>query len=296
MKRRVALSAVMFFLVFCIISVPLSLTAETAVILKGRTITQGGLDPLVILPDGTVIDSTVLTKGFWNLGFAHDELLVYVPSTHEFLRFNQSPAALLSNLLSKPEIYNLLVYDPAMRKLMKYNDYTVAVGMTSPTIQTVLDVRGTILVLIEAYKFTDFEGVNKPPVAVCKDATVNADTNCQAIASIDNGSYDPDGDHITIAQDPPGPYNLGSTGVTLTVTDSSGVSDSCIGTVTVVTPKGDLDKDCDIDQNDLNIILSYRNQPASNCPECDLDGDGKITALDSRKLVLLCTRPRCATK
>jgi len=27
----------------------------------------------------------------------------------------------------------------------------------------------------------------------------------------------------------------------------------------------------------------------------DLDGDGMITALDARKLTLLCTRPRCAT-
>ena len=59
---------------------------------------------------------------------------------------------------------------------------------------------------------------------------------------------------------------------------------------------GDLDNDNDIDQNDLNILLTYRNQPASACPECDIDGDGIITVLDARKLVLLCTRPRCATE
>jgi len=46
--------------------------------------------------------------------------------------------------------------------------------------------------------------------------------------------------------------------------------------------------------DDLNIILSHRNEPESVCPECDLDGDGMITALDARKLVMLCTRPRCA--
>ena len=60
--------------------------------------------------------------------------------------------------------------------------------------------------------------------------------------------------------------------------------------------QGDLDHDGDVDQDDLNILLTYRNQPATECPECDLDGDGVITVLDARKLVLLCTRPRCATE
>jgi hypothetical protein len=60
--------------------------------------------------------------------------------------------------------------------------------------------------------------------------------------------------------------------------------------------RGDLDGDGDVDNDDLNTLLSYRNKPASVCPDCDLDGDGMITALDARKLVLLCTRPRCATQ
>ncbi|MEW6213963.1 MAG: dockerin type I domain-containing protein [Nitrospirota bacterium] len=59
---------------------------------------------------------------------------------------------------------------------------------------------------------------------------------------------------------------------------------------------GNLDGDGDVDQNDLNILSKYRNKPASACPACDLDGDGKIAVLDARKLVLLCTRPRCVTK
>ena len=60
--------------------------------------------------------------------------------------------------------------------------------------------------------------------------------------------------------------------------------------------EGDFDGDGDVDRNDLNVILSHRNQPASACPQCDLDGDSVITVLDARKLVLLCTRPRCATE
>jgi hypothetical protein len=59
---------------------------------------------------------------------------------------------------------------------------------------------------------------------------------------------------------------------------------------------GDVNNDGEVDSNDLNVLLSYRGTPASVCPLCDLDNDGTITALDSRKLVNLCTRPHCATK
>ena len=61
--------------------------------------------------------------------------------------------------------------------------------------------------------------------------------------------------------------------------------------------KGDIDVDRDVDQNDLRRILAARNTDAQGTDDPrDLDGDGRITVLDARKLVLLCTRPRCATE
>ena len=101
-----------------------------------------------------------------------------------------------------------------------------------------------------------------------------------------------------------GAVDIGETSPILADTDGDGYSDGeevakgsdPLDPNSVPTITGDLDSDGDVDQNDLNILLTYRNQPASACPECDIDGDGIITVLDARKLVLLCTRPRCATE
>ncbi len=60
---------------------------------------------------------------------------------------------------------------------------------------------------------------------------------------------------------------------------------------------GDLDGDGDVDRDDLDIILAALNEPATGPDDPrDLDGDGMITVRDARKLVLLCTRPRCAVE
>ncbi len=76
---------------------------------------------------------------------------------------------------------------------------------------------------------------NDPPVAICQGVTVEGCAAQPAAASIDGGSFDPDGagDIASIVQAPPGPYGV-DTLVTLTITDLSGASDVCQATVTVV--------------------------------------------------------------
>ncbi|MBI3423923.1 MAG: HYR domain-containing protein, partial [Acidobacteria bacterium] len=83
-------------------------------------------------------------------------------------------------------------------------------------------------------KVTVERAPNRPPVATCQNVTVSAGATCTAAASIDNGSSDPDGDAFTLTQAPAGPYPLGNTSVTLTVTDSKGAASQCTAIVTVV--------------------------------------------------------------
>ena len=75
--------------------------------------------------------------------------------------------------------------------------------------------------------------------ALCVDVMKPADASCQAVAVVNGGSYDPDGDAVTVAQAPLGPYALGSTDVMLTVDDlpSLGPDDApamCMARVTVI--------------------------------------------------------------
>ena len=80
------------------------------------------------------------------------------------------------------------------------------------------------------------EGCNQPPEAICQSVTVNTDPGvCDvASASVDDGSFDPDpGDSITLDQSPAGPYDLGSTPVELTATDTFFETDFCTASVNV---------------------------------------------------------------
>lgn len=75
--------------------------------------------------------------------------------------------------------------------------------------------------------------------ASCADVSEPADASCQAVAFVDGGSFDPDGDSVSAVQDPPGPYALGDTDVMLMVDDilSIGPDDvpaMCTAKVTVV--------------------------------------------------------------
>src|SRR6218665_909460 len=76
---------------------------------------------------------------------------------------------------------------------------------------------------------------NKPPVALCRDVTVNADMACLGRSSVDSGSYDPDNgpSPLSLTRAPSTSFGLGTHPVTLTASDGE-ASASCVGHVTVV--------------------------------------------------------------
>ncbi len=76
---------------------------------------------------------------------------------------------------------------------------------------------------------------NLPPVAHCQNTTVNTDAGAcsAATASINDGSFDPDGNLVSTVQTPAGNFSLGNTAATLTLTDSDAAVSSCDGQVTV---------------------------------------------------------------
>ncbi len=77
--------------------------------------------------------------------------------------------------------------------------------------------------------------VNRAPVAKCKDVTLSAGPTCNAtVPSVNDGSYDPDGQPLQCTQGLAGSLGPGTYLVGLTCLEPSGLMSTCAGTVTVL--------------------------------------------------------------
>lgn len=89
---------------------------------------------------------------------------------------------------------------------------------------------------------------------------------------------------------------VGKRSGTTTITVSVGqLSKTIPVTVGAISKRGDFDGNGQIDSNDIAYLNQFLNTPAVSADDArDLNGDGKIDALDARILATLCTKPRCA--
>ncbi|MBI4469270.1 MAG: HYR domain-containing protein [Acidobacteria bacterium] len=143
-------------------------------------------------------------------------------------RFFSGPTSTVATLRLLPETYTFIA--PANQENFFFftvtNSGTVQYASTLNTCVSGRDTNGLTVFCIP--------GVNAPPVAQCQNVTVpTGSSTCSADASINNGSFDPDGTIVTSSQSPAGPYPLGTTPVTMTVTDNQGASAVCTANVTV---------------------------------------------------------------
>ncbi len=132
---------------------------------------------------------------------------------------------------------------------------------------------------------------NRPPVPVEDDLTLFTTTEnpCSASRTLGARSFDPDGDVITVTQEPPGPYPLGKTKVTVSVTDAFGVTRQKQITVTVTAGPSLVDSDHDGIPNLCDNCPSHYNPLQSDLDgdhlgdECDpdIDGDGFANDVDN---------------
>jgi hypothetical protein len=133
---------------------------------------------------------------------------------------------------------------------------------------------------------------------VTLDGTQSYDPNGEALAFEWTQTAGPGVTLSGVASPTPSfiPPEIGQYVFRLIVSDAD--QESAPAEVTInVAMLGDLDQDDDIDRDDLNFVRDAMNSEAllTDDPR-DIDGDGMIRGLDARRLVLLCTRPRCATE
>jgi hypothetical protein len=126
---------------------------------------------------------------------------------------------------------------------------------------------------------------NTPPVAQCKDIQVSLDANGNATispADVDNGSYDPDGDPVSLSISK-STFTCADVGVqnfiTLTATDNRGESDSCAAEVTTVDDLPPVVK-----TKDISILLDETTKTAVIDADAVDDGSTDNCCIASRSI------------
>lgn len=235
------------------------------------------------------IDGKLYVVGGVSLGVGINNLEVYDPLTDTWATKASMPmsrhglaAAVIDGQLyavggdnsgaqSKLEVYNPQTDTWAIKANMTYVRFSLAAAAVDGLLYAVGGVPTFNGNKLEAYQ----PDTNSAPVALSQNITVAAGADCTAsitASQVNNGSYDPDGDGITLSLDSTGPFGLGNHTVTLIVTDSNGASSSTTATVTVIdSTKPTLACPSDVivylplNSMDTAAVVNYAAPTASDC-------------------------------
>jgi YVTN family beta-propeller protein len=216
---------------------PVAVSPDGALVYVGNIVTPpstGGVS-VIATATNTVIASVATSNQPFGIAFTPNGAFAYVAN------FVGSSVSVIDTATTTvtATISDAQARTPAGVAITPDGAFAYTVNFNSNTVSAIDTATNTIVAIIPG--LVGPEGIaitparrNRAPNASCHDVTVAAGPSCTATASVDNGSSDPDGDALTLSQDPAPPYSLGATSVTLTATDSSGASGQCTATVTVV--------------------------------------------------------------
>lgn len=189
----------------------------------------GEMDALAVATGGSVVSSTSSSSNISTAILTGLDTLTYTVSAVPSAECDPLVLSYLPATYSGVSGGETVVFDETIEVPLDIADADLdADGYITCTVDFLADdtVIGTQTIDV-------YVPLNQPPVALCEDLFLEADGTCSADGSVDAGSYDPDGDPITVEASVEGPYGIGTTEVTLTVTDDSGESDSCVAYVSV---------------------------------------------------------------
>ena len=216
---------------------PIAITPDGAFAYVGRFVSPGvgGVD-VIDIATNTVITTVIVGNQPFGIAITPNGAFAYVAN---FVGSSVSVIDTATNTVVATIIDAVGARTPSAVDITGDGAFAYVTNANSNSVSVIDTATNTITTLISGFSVPGGVAItkprNNPPVARCQNVTVPAGPTCTANASIDNGSSDPDsGDTITLSQSPAGPYPLGTTTVTLTVTDSHGASSQCTSTVTVV--------------------------------------------------------------
>jgi hypothetical protein len=263
---------------------------ETVILVRGETVAQLALPPLLAVPGG-VLETNDLFVVLFELTFGNDDLLVYQPGiSSSFVLGLDSPFV--------PALGEILYYDPQRGATVRATRLSQSVSL--PELQIATDAGGTGSVsdlLAPVGSLLIFGGIPRggppgggprpPPPDRDHDGVRDTSDNCPDTPNANQSDLDGDGvgdacDLQTCGNGVPEPPEECDGGPT------------CNASCMAVPRRCDANDDGSVNRTDIDQITAAAGSLASGPDDPrDPDADGAITILDARRCTFDCDRENC---